>query len=80
MSSSRRAAGRYTLSLSAIHDWGRGEVKSAEVTLAHLDATAVVLVQRKGRRALEMHVFAGWAAAPVQEVPGAPWPASVQTR
>jgi len=56
--------GRYTLSLSAIHDWGRGEVKSKEVTLAHLDATAVVLVQRRGRRALEMHVFAGWGGRP----------------
>ncbi|NOJ83340.1 hypothetical protein, partial [Myxococcus xanthus] len=56
--------GRYTLSLSAIHDWGRGEVKSAEVTLAHLDATAVLLVQREGRRALEMHVFAGWGGRP----------------
>ncbi|NNB90019.1 hypothetical protein HI292_31230, partial [Corallococcus exiguus] len=40
--------GRYTLALSAVHDWGRVGGTSGAMTLAHLDATAVVL--RRGRK------------------------------
>lgn len=46
---------RYTLALSAVHDWGRAGGDSPEVTLAHLDAMAVLVVQP----GFEMHVLAG---------------------
>ncbi|NMO22282.1 hypothetical protein HG543_46625, partial [Pyxidicoccus fallax] len=52
--------GRYTLALSAVHDWGRVGGRAPSVTLAHLDATAVVLV-RPGFEAL---VVAGWGGRP----------------
>ena len=52
--------GRYTLALSAVHDWGKAGGRAAPVTLAHLDATAVVLV-RPGFEAL---VVAGWGGRP----------------
>lgn len=51
---------RYTLSLSAVRDWGRAEARAPSVTLAHLDATAVLLT----RPGYEMHVFAGWGGLP----------------
>lgn len=37
--------GRYTLALSAVHDWGRVGGRAPTLTLAHLDATAVVVVR-----------------------------------
>ncbi|RKH54550.1 hypothetical protein D7V93_25490, partial [Corallococcus llansteffanensis] len=40
-----REPGRYTLALSAVHDWGRAGGRAPSVTLAHLDATAVVVVR-----------------------------------
>ncbi len=55
-----RQKGRYTLALSAVHDWGRAGGSAPPVTLAHLDATAVVLV----RRGFELHVLAGWGGRP----------------
>jgi hypothetical protein len=55
-----RQKGRYTLALSAVHDWGRAGRRAPPVTLAHLDATAVVLV----RRGFELHVLAGWGGRP----------------
>ncbi len=55
-----REPGRYTLALSAVHDWGRAGGRAPPVTLAHLDATAVVLV----RPGLEAHLLAGWGGRP----------------
>jgi hypothetical protein len=55
-----REKGRYTLALSAAHDWGRAEGRAPSVTLAHLDATAVVLA----RRDFELHLLAGWGGRP----------------
>jgi hypothetical protein len=55
-----REKGRYTLALSAVHDWGRAGGRAPPVTLAHLDATAVVLV----RRGFELHMLAGWGGRP----------------
>jgi hypothetical protein len=52
--------GRYTLGLSAVHDWGRAGGHSSPLTLAHLDATAV-LVERPG---WQLHVLAGWGGRP----------------
>ncbi|WP_395850103.1 hypothetical protein [Cystobacter fuscus] len=52
--------GRYTLALSAVHDWGRAGGHSPQVTLVHLDGTAVVLV----RPGYELHVLAGWGGRP----------------
>ena len=52
--------GRYTLALSAVHDWGRAGGHSPQVTLAHLDGTAVVVV----RPDYELHVLAGWGGRP----------------
>ncbi|NTX57531.1 hypothetical protein HR086_40165, partial [Myxococcus sp. CA039A] len=51
---------RYTLALSGVHDWGRAGGGTASVTLAHLDATAVVLV----RPGFEAHILAGWGGRP----------------
>jgi hypothetical protein len=51
---------RYTLSLSAVHEWGKAGGTSPALTLAHLDATAVVLV----RPGYELHVLAGWGGRP----------------
>jgi hypothetical protein len=48
--------GRYTVALSAVHDWGRAGGRAPPVTLAHLDGTAVVVV----RPGLEAHLLAGW--------------------
>ncbi len=48
--------GRYTLGLSAVHDWGRAERQSPQVTLAHVDGTAVLVV----RPGFELHVLGGW--------------------
>jgi hypothetical protein len=53
-------AGRYTLALSAVHDWGRAGGHSPQVTLAHLDGTAVLVV----RPGYELHVLAGWGGRP----------------
>ncbi|OJH38486.1 hypothetical protein BON30_24200 [Cystobacter ferrugineus] len=52
--------GRYTLALSAVHDWGRAGGHSPQVTLAHLDGTAVLVV----RPGYELHVLAGWGGRP----------------
>ncbi|MCY1030161.1 hypothetical protein OV207_01740 [Corallococcus sp. BB11-1] len=52
--------GRYSLAVSAVHDWGRAGGNAPSVTLAHLDATAVVL-RRPG---LEAHLLAGWGGRP----------------
>jgi hypothetical protein len=52
--------GRYTLALSAVHDWGRAGGKAPSVTLAHLDGTAVVVV----RPGFEAHLLAGWGGRP----------------
>ncbi|WP_375755336.1 hypothetical protein [Corallococcus exercitus] len=53
-------AGRYTLAVSAVHDGGRGEGTSPEITLAHLDGTAVVWT----RPGFELHLLAGWGGRP----------------
>ncbi|QSQ17166.1 hypothetical protein [Myxococcus landrumensis] len=52
--------GRYTLGMSAVHDWGRAGGRAASVTLAHVDAVAVLVV----RPEFEAHVFAGWGGRP----------------
>ncbi|QRK13924.1 hypothetical protein JQX13_34215 [Archangium violaceum] len=52
--------GRYTLALSAVHDWGRAGGQAPPVTLAHVDGTAVVVV----RPGFEAHVLAGWGGRP----------------
>ncbi|RJS18362.1 hypothetical protein DRW03_24850 [Corallococcus sp. H22C18031201] len=53
-------AGRFTLALSAVHDWGRAGGDSPELTLAHLDGTAVVVVHPD----YEMHLLAGYGGRP----------------
>ena len=65
-----REQGRYTLALSAVHDWGRAGGRAPSVTLAHLDATAVVLV----RPGFEAHLLAGWGGRPGE---GGAWGAVV---
>ncbi|MBN9685903.1 MULTISPECIES: hypothetical protein [unclassified Corallococcus] len=55
-----RVQGRYTLALSAVHDWGEAGGRAPPVTLAHLDCTAVVVV----RPGFEAHVIAGWGGRP----------------
>lgn len=55
-----RQRGRYTLGVSAVHDWGRAGGASPPVTLAHLDGTAVVVV----RPGFELHVLGGWGGRP----------------
>jgi hypothetical protein len=52
--------GRYTVALSAVHDWGQAEGRTPPMTLAHLDGTAVVVV----RPGLEAHLMAGWGGRP----------------
>lgn len=52
--------GRYTLALSAVHDWGRAGRQAPSVTLAHVDAMAVVVA----RPDIEAHVIAGWGGRP----------------
>ena len=51
---------RYTLALSAVHDWGRAGGRAPSVTLAHADATAVVVV----RPDYEVYLVAGWGGRP----------------
>ncbi|MFP2960781.1 hypothetical protein ACLEPN_23935 [Myxococcus sp. 1LA] len=51
---------RYTLGVSAVHDWGRAGGRSPSVTLAHMDAVAMVVI----RPGFEAHVFAGWGGRP----------------
>ncbi len=51
-----REPGRYTLALSAVRDWGRAGSLSPQVTLAHVDGTAVVIA----RPGFELHVLGGW--------------------
>ncbi|WP_426735926.1 hypothetical protein [Myxococcus faecalis] len=48
--------GRYTLALSSAHDWGRAGGAAPSMTLAHLDAMAVMVV----RPGMEAYVNAGW--------------------
>ncbi|NNB99226.1 hypothetical protein HI113_35580, partial [Corallococcus exiguus] len=55
-----REPGRYTLALSAVHDWGQAGARAPPVTLAHLDGTAVVMV----RPSFEAHLIAGWGGRP----------------
>lgn len=66
----QREPGRYTLGVSAVKDWGRAGGWSTQVTLAHVDGTAVVVV----RPGFELHVLAGWGGRPATA--GA-WGASV---
>ena len=65
-----RQRGRYTLALSAVHDWGRAGGQAPPVTLAHVDGTAVVVV----RPGFEAHLLAGWGGRPGQ---GGAWGAVV---
>ncbi|WP_021781304.1 hypothetical protein [Myxococcus hansupus] len=51
---------RYTLALSAVHDWGRAGGRAPSVTLAHADATAVVVV----RPDYEVYLVVGWGGRP----------------
>jgi hypothetical protein len=51
---------RYMLAVSAAHDAGRGETRAPSLTLAHVDATAVVLA----RADFEAHLLAGWGTRP----------------
>jgi hypothetical protein len=60
-----REPGHYTLGLSAVHDWGRAGGQSPQVTLAHVDGTAVLGV----RPGFELHVLGGWGGRPGE--PGA---------
>ena len=59
-----RQPGRYTLALSAVHDWGSAGGAARPVTLAHLDGTAVVRVRRDKDFAFEAQLFAGWGGRP----------------
>ncbi|NVJ10103.1 hypothetical protein HUW63_33385 [Myxococcus sp. AM001] len=52
--------GRYTLAVSAVHDWGRAGGVAPSMTLAHLDAMAVVVA----RPGMEAYVNAGWGGRP----------------
>ena len=65
-----RQRGRYTLGLSAVHDWGRAGGRTPGVTLAHVDATAVLVV----RPGFEMHMVAGGGGRPGE---GGAWGAVV---
>ncbi|NTX11000.1 hypothetical protein HUA76_09405 [Myxococcus sp. CA056] len=65
-----KESGRYTLALSAVHDWGRAGGRAPSLTLAHLDATAVVRV----RPDYEVHLIAGWGGRPGE---GGAWGAVV---
>ncbi|RKH67702.1 hypothetical protein [Corallococcus llansteffanensis] len=65
-----REPGRYTLALSAVHDWGKAGGRASSVTLAHLDGTAVVVV----RPGFEAHLLAGWGGRPGE---GSAWGAVV---
>ncbi|RKH68495.1 hypothetical protein [Corallococcus aberystwythensis] len=65
-----REKARSTLALSAVHDWGRAGGRTPSVTLAHLDAMAVVVV----RPTYEVHVQAGWGGRPGE---GGAWGAVV---
>ncbi|ADO70948.1 hypothetical protein [Stigmatella aurantiaca] len=56
--------GRYTLALSAVHDWARAGGAARPVTLAHVDGTAVVGVRRGQDSGFEAEVFAGWGGRP----------------
>ncbi len=53
---------RYTLSVSAVREWGRAGGSSPALTLAHLDAAAVVRV----RADHELHLLAGFGGKPGQ--------------
>ncbi|WP_223645555.1 hypothetical protein [Corallococcus sp. EGB] len=55
-----REAARYTLALSAVHDWGKAGGRAPSATLAHLDTMAVVVV----RPTYEVHLSAGWGGRP----------------
>ncbi|TQF10307.1 hypothetical protein FJV41_40075 [Myxococcus llanfairpwllgwyngyllgogerychwyrndrobwllllantysiliogogogochensis] len=57
-------SGRYTLALSAAHDWGKGGGTSKPLTLAHLDGTAVVMRRRSRDNGLELHLLGGWGGRP----------------
>jgi hypothetical protein len=54
--------GRYSLSVSAVHDWGLAGGVAPSVTLAHMDAMAVVIEKRD----FEIHLVAGWGGRPGQ--------------
>nr|BDT38457.1 hypothetical protein MFMH1_81260 [Myxococcus sp. MH1] len=62
--------GRYTLALSAVHDGGRAGGDAPSMTLAHLDAMAVVVA----RSDIEAHLIAGWGGRPGE---GGAWGAVV---
>lgn len=51
---------RYMVSLSAAHDAGQGENRAPSLTLAHVDATAVVVA----RADFEAHLLTGWGTRP----------------
>jgi hypothetical protein len=65
-----REPGCYTLALSAVHDWGRAGGRAPSMTLAHLDAMAILLVHPK----YEAFVSAGWGGRPGE---GGAWGAVV---
>ena len=55
---------RYTLALSAVHDWGKAGGVSKPLTLAHLDGTAVVVRRRSRDGGFELHLLGGWGGRP----------------
>ncbi|WP_425334835.1 hypothetical protein [Myxococcus stipitatus] len=62
--------GRYTLGLSAVHDWGKAGGRAPSVTLAHLDVTAGVVMEPE----YAVHLIAGWGGRPSE---GGAWGAVV---
>ncbi|MCY1047653.1 hypothetical protein OV208_40520 [Corallococcus sp. bb12-1] len=56
--------GRYTLSFSAVHEGARLGSTARLATLAHVDASAVVVVRRGRDSGFEAQVFAGWGGVP----------------
>ncbi|HZI13946.1 MAG TPA: hypothetical protein VE153_26495 [Myxococcus sp.] len=60
----------YTLAVSAVHDWGRAGGRAPSLTLAHLDAMAILLVHPT----YEAFVSAGWGGRPGE---GGAWGAVV---
>ncbi|WP_141593881.1 hypothetical protein, partial [Myxococcus sp. AB056] len=55
---------KYSVAVSAVHDWGKAGGTAEPLTLAHVDGTAILVSRRTKEKGFELQANAGWGGRP----------------